>query len=179
MRAGRITLPTTPSSFVPLPFQFTPAQPRPAMVAPTSPPNSACDELEGSPSSQVNRFQTMPPIRPASTISNRAVPPSVVSDSLGVPSEFWMRTTALLTVRATSTERKAPMRLRMPESATAVLGRRARVAMEVAIAFAVSWNPLVKSNPRAVTTTSARITDVSVTPSGSLLEDRTRRVQTP
>jgi hypothetical protein len=35
--------------------------------------------------------------------------------------------------------------------------------MDVAIAFAVSWNPFVKSNPSAVTTTRARITEVSVT----------------
>jgi hypothetical protein len=30
--------------------------------------------------------------------------------------------------------------------------------------LAVSWNPLVKSKARAVMTTSAKITDVSVTP---------------
>jgi hypothetical protein len=35
--------------------------------------------------------------------------------------------------------------------------------MVVAIAFAVSWNPLVKSKARAVTITSARITEVWVT----------------
>jgi hypothetical protein len=56
----------------------------------------------------------------------------------------------------------------MPERSTATLGRRALVAMEVAIAFAVSWNPFVKSNPSAVTTTRARITEVSVTPRSSL-----------
>jgi hypothetical protein len=42
------------------------------------------------------------------------------------------------------------MRLSRPERATATFGRSALVAMDVAIAFAVSWNPLVKSNPRAV-----------------------------
>jgi len=35
--------------------------------------------------------------------------------------------------------------------------------MEVAIAFAVSWNPLVKSKARAVATTRARITKFVVT----------------
>ena len=37
------------------------------------------------------------------------------------------------------------------------------MAMDVAIALPVSWKPLVKSNPRAVTTTSTRRTLLSVT----------------
>ncbi len=65
MSAGRITLPTTPSSLDPSPAQFTPFSPRPASVEPMRPPNSACEELDGRPSSQVSRFQTMPPMRPA------------------------------------------------------------------------------------------------------------------
>src|SRR3954453_8380875 len=96
--AGRITLPTTPSSLVPLPFQLTPAQPRPATVAPISPPNNACDELDGSPRSQVSRFHTMPPTRPARMISRSATPPSAVSDAFGVPFDVWSLTTALVTV---------------------------------------------------------------------------------
>ena len=91
------------------------------MVAPIRPPNSACEELDGRPSSQVSRFQTMPPTRPARTISSSAVPPSASSSGFGVPFEFWIFTTALVTVSATSTERKAPTRLRMPERATADL----------------------------------------------------------
>src|SRR3954449_5846864 len=108
--AGRITLPITPSILVPLPFQLTPAQPRPATVAPISPPNRACDELDGRPSSQVSRFQTIPPISPASTISNSAEPPLLSSSGLGVPFELWILTTALFTVSATCTERNAPIR---------------------------------------------------------------------
>jgi hypothetical protein len=69
-----------------------------------------------------------------------------------------------VTVNATSTLRKAPTRFRTPDRATATFGRSALVAMEVAIALAVSWNPFVKSKPRAVTTTRARITEVPVTP---------------
>jgi hypothetical protein len=69
--AGRIVLPINPSSFVPSPAQLTPSQPSDAMVAPTRPPNSACEELDGSANSQVSRFQTMPPIRPANTIASR------------------------------------------------------------------------------------------------------------
>ena len=41
----------------------------------------------------------------------------------------------------------------MAESPTACLGLSAPLAMEVAIAFAVSWKPFVKSNARAVITT--------------------------
>ena len=32
------------------------------------PPNSACDELDGMPNSQVSRFHRMPPMRPAKMI---------------------------------------------------------------------------------------------------------------
>jgi hypothetical protein len=38
---------------------------------------------------------------------------------------------------------------------TAIFGFSAPVAIVVAIALAVSWKPLVKSKPSAVTTTSA------------------------
>ena len=61
--AGMSTLDTTP-------FQITPCAPTAAIVAPTMPPISACEELEGIPSSQVSRFQTMPPTRPANTSSS-------------------------------------------------------------------------------------------------------------
>jgi hypothetical protein len=58
---------------------------------------------------------------------------------------------------ATAVEMKAPTRLSTPAIATATFGRSAPVAIEVAIALAVSWKPLVKSNARAVMiTTSTR-----------------------
>ena len=56
----------------------------------------------------------------------------------GDPSGFWMRMTALVTVRATSTDRNAPMRFSTAHRATATLGVSAFVAIEVAIALAVS-----------------------------------------
>ena len=49
------------------PVQITPCAPTAAIMAPTMPPIRACDELDGIPSSQVSRFQTMPPTRPANT----------------------------------------------------------------------------------------------------------------
>ena len=65
--------------------------------------------------------------------------------------------TDVVTVTATSTDRNAPTRLRTPASSTAVLGFSAPVAIDVAIALPVSWNPLVKSNASAVAISSTRM----------------------
>ena len=70
--------------------------------------------------------------------------------------------TALVTVNATWIDRNAPTRFRIAESVTAALGVSALVAMDAAIAFAVSWNPLVKSNANAVNTTSPSNTNSGV-----------------
>jgi hypothetical protein len=56
-------------------------------------------------------------------------------------------------VFATAVDRKAPTMLSTAEMATASFGRSAPVAIDVAMALAVSWNPLVKSNANAVTIT--------------------------
>ena len=160
--AGRMILPMTPSSLVPSPAQLTPFQPSEAMVAPIRPPNSACEELDGRLSSQVSRFQTMPPIRPANTIASKwswftrwaGTAALVAVAGLAAASVL---TTALVTVTATETDRKAPTRFATAEMATATFGFSAPVAIDVAIALPVSWKPLVKSKPSAVTTTRARI----------------------
>ena len=58
MIAGRMTFDiTTPKSIA--------AAPTPTIVAPMRPPNRACDELDGRPSSQVSMFQVIAPMRPA------------------------------------------------------------------------------------------------------------------
>ena len=105
-------------------------RPAAAIVEPITPPMSACDELDGIPNSQVSRFQMIPPARPAATTV------SVTSLVLTRP---------LAIVAATASDRKAPTRLRTPDKATATRGSSALVAIEVAIALPVSWNPLVKS----------------------------------
>jgi hypothetical protein len=51
---------------------------------------------------------------------------------------------------------------RIAATVTAILGVKAPVAIEVAIAFAVSWNPLVKSKIKAVATTTTTITVTSM-----------------
>ena len=102
----------------------------------------------------------MPPTRPAKTMVRIGVP---IKPATGLPSGPWMLTTLLLTVRATSMLRKAPTRLSTADSPTATFGFRAPVAMEVAIALPVSWNPLVKSKASAVTTTTIKMKNASVT----------------
>lgn len=122
--AGTRILLTTPSD----PFaQMTPLVPSAAIVAPMSPPKRACDELDGMPKSHVARFQRIPPTSPAKTITRRSWPCTVLRSTI-----------PLATVAATSTERKAPTRLRTAERPTATFGLSAPVAIDVAIAFAVS-----------------------------------------
>ena len=70
--AGRITLPMTPSSLVPSPVHFTPLIPSAAMAEPMSPPNRACEDDDGRPSSHVRTFQTIPPTRPARMMRSSA-----------------------------------------------------------------------------------------------------------
>ncbi len=92
------------------------------------------------PISQVNRFQTMAPTKPPKMTA------VVIFVSSTNPPEM---------VLATSVERNAPIRLRMAATVTAVfLGLSAPVAMEVAMALAVSWKPLVKSKTNAVMITT-------------------------
>ena len=53
----------------------------------------------------------------------------------------WASTMPLLTVLATPSNMKAPMKFRMAAMNTAFLGERARVVTTVAMEFAESWNP--------------------------------------
>ena len=110
-----------------------------ARTAPIRPPISAWDELEGMPKYQVMRFQETAPISAASTTSWDTTPVS---------------TMPLPSVAATSVEMSAPTTFATAAIPRATPGRRARVEMDVAMAFAESWNPLVKSKRRAVATTT-------------------------
>ena len=74
-----------------------------------------------------------------------------------------MLTTLLLTVSATSIDKKAPTRFRIADRVTATFGFSAPVAIDVAMALPVSWKPLVKSNTSAVTTTINKMNRASVT----------------
>src|SRR5215208_3651862 len=136
MSAGTTTLATSDSP-------STADHPTAAIIAPTTPPISACDELDGSPKYQVMRFQAIAPTRPANTIVD------VIASALTMP---------LATVAATSSEMNAPAKFSMAARPTASRGDSARVEIEVATTLAVSWKPFVKSKASAVTTTMTRIT---------------------
>src|ERR1044071_5174908 len=116
MIAGIRTLPSSPSA-------ITTWKPSAATAEPTTPPISACEELEGSPKYQVTRFQAIAPIKPAKTIVGVIAAAS---------------TTSLATVAATEIEMNAPAKFSSEAAAIATCGRAAPVEIEVATTFAVS-----------------------------------------
>ena len=107
-------------------------------MAPTTPPMRAWLELEGIPAYQVVTFQMMAPASPAKMT--------------GSVTRSWL-TMPLAIVAATERDRNAPARFSTAATLTAVRGLKAPVAIEVAMALAVSWKPLVKSKASAVPTT--------------------------
>src|SRR4051794_39790563 len=147
--AGTTTLPSRPSPSIA-------DAPSATNAAPTTPPISACEELAGRPKYHVRRFHPIAPISPANTIV------IVIASELTMP---------LATVAATSCEMNAPTKLRIAAIVTAVRGGSARVEIEVATTFAVSWKPFVKSNARAAPTTMTRIRSLCTAGSGVLDDD--------
>src|SRR5437867_3671075 len=125
------------------PCHCTPAVPACASAAPTRPPMSACDELDGRPSRQVRRFHVIAPTSAARTVVVSTRPVSTIP---------------LPTVFATAAVTKAPARLATAATATAMRGDTARVDTDVETTFAVSWKPFVKSKPSATTTVMTRRT---------------------
>ena len=114
-----------------------------ATAAPTMPPISACEELDGMPYHQVSRFQLMAPISAPKTT-------------------YWSTTSAstmpLPTVAATfSWNTKIATTLKNAAKSTAVCGLSTPVETTVAIEFAASWKPFMKSK------TSASITSMATT----------------
>ena len=90
MTAGINTFPRIPAPRIAL-------GPAAANAAPTTPPMSACEELDGSPKYQVMRFHEIAPIRPANT-------------TVGVIAPAF--TTSCATVAATASEMNAPAKFR-------------------------------------------------------------------
>ena len=131
------------------PWPFTRRRPAATNAAPATPPMSACEELDGSPAHQVARFQAIAPMSPANTTVVVIAPASTMPPA---------------TVAATCREMNAPTKFRIAAMRTAARGDIARVDTVVAMAFAVSWKPLVKSNASAVTTTMARMRSPSTDP---------------
>src|SRR5664279_1264186 len=129
-------------------WKLTAFAPAAIRVAPTMPPMSACEELDGNPKYQVSRFQAMAPRRPAKTMG------SVTAPALTMP---------VAMVAATERDRNAPTKFSTADMATAALGRSAPVEIDVAIALAESWKPLVKSKHNAKATTATSRTVLALT----------------
>ena len=131
------------STFCQRPAHCTTSQPWAMIAEPMIPPISAWLELDGKPRYQVTRFQVIAPTRPARRMF------SVIASGSTIP---------LATVAATLKEMKAPAKFSTAAMATARRGESARVDTLVAIEFAVSWKPFVKSKNNATATTATSVT---------------------
>src|SRR6202165_5596912 len=123
--------------------------PAAAMPDPHNPPISAWVELLGRPRYHVIRFQAIAPNSAAMTTPS----PGLMARVLAIVFDTLAWKNATVTI--------APIRLKTAASATAACGDSARVEMEVAIALAVSWKPLVKSNTIATPMVTQRRIAVS------------------
>ena len=112
-----------------------------ATAAPARPPIRACDELDGIPTHQVTRSQTMAPARAARTTA----PSTRCGSTMPVP----------IVAATCSPKNKKATKLKNAAHTTAHRGESTRVETTVAIELAASWNPLTKSNTSATTTTVA------------------------
>ena len=131
------------TTFSQIPFQLMTSSPEAAIAEPATPPISAWLELDGRPRNQVMRFHVIAPTRPARMTL------SVMASGFTMPFAI---------VAATANDANAPTKLRMAATRTAVRGVIARVDTLVAIAFAVSWKPFVKSKKSATTMTRTSVT---------------------
>src|SRR6266567_2116046 len=117
------------------PLQTTTAMPALAIPAPSRPPISAWELLDGMPKNHVTRFQTMAPVNAPNT--TRAS--TICASTMPVPS---------VCATCSPNTRKA-MKLKNAAQPTAYCGRSTGVDTMVATEFAASWKPLRKSNARA------------------------------
>src|SRR5512146_1382972 len=118
-------------------------------AAPINPPISACDELLGSPTYHVSRFHTMA----ASSAAITAIGVSADGSATSVPM-----------VLATWVLMNAPRKLRIAAIIMATRGERTRVETLVAMAFAVSWKPFVKSKATATRIVRIRKARLTLSP---------------
>ena len=114
-----------------LPGHSSALMPALAMAAPAYPPIRACEDDDGNPAYHVIRFQLMAPSRLARTTVASTTPMSTSSFPIGLATAVPNTNTA--------------MKLKQPAQTTAAVGDSTRVETTVAIEFAASWNPLLKS----------------------------------
>jgi hypothetical protein len=116
------------------PAKTTDPNPYPATAAPTNPPTRVCDELDGKPIHHVIRFQMIAAVT-AAAINSRVIISGFITPLPMVLATFRGKT-------------KNATKLKVAASPTAAMGDRTFVETTVAIEFAESWNPLIKSNKR-------------------------------
>src|SRR6266542_2987499 len=150
-----------------IPAGTRPAKPSDGIVAPIIPPASAWEEEDGRPHHQVTRFQTIAPMSAAKTTRRTTVVPSALR---------WAKSTIPVPIVA-ATLSSAPHRtgaaetkLKKAAHATAQSGVSTRVETTVAIEFAASWKPLMKSKARA-TAMSRTTVAMSMGGGSGVLED--------
>ena len=119
---GSRILPTTPSSLVPSPVHFTPAQPRPASAGAGQPAEERVRRARGQAEQPGEQVPQDAAGQAGEDDEQHRLAPVGEQLGVGAPSLVWRLMTALVTVSATSTERKAPTRLRMADRPTATLG---------------------------------------------------------
>src|SRR5687768_3190618 len=121
-----------------------------ANAAPHNPPISACEDEDGNPRHQVNRFQTMAP-----PSAHRITCEVTLTTSVSINPEA--------IVLATAVPQKAPIRFITAARITACPGDNTLVATTVAIELAVSWKPLMNSNTSAARITTSRRVNIDAT----------------
>src|SRR5512143_391802 len=114
------------------------ANPAFATAAPAYPPINACEELDGIPKYHVMMFQMIAPSRPPRmtfgfTMLCSIIPPPIAFATAREPVN-------------------AAAKLNTAAQSTAANGLNTRVPTIVAIEFAESWKPLLKSKMKAITT---------------------------
>src|SRR4051794_39064275 len=107
------------------------------MPAPASPPISACEDELGRPSHHVSRFHVIAPINAA------RITYAVACLGSMMPLAMALATAVPKT--------KAATKLKNAAQITASFGDSTRVDTTVAMLFAASWKPLMKSNTSAIT----------------------------
>ncbi|EAU62856.1 hypothetical protein STIAU_8438 [Stigmatella aurantiaca DW4/3-1] len=128
-----------------IPEPTSPWNPSTGTVAPIMPPASAWDDEDGNPHHHVSRFHTMAPISAEKMTISTAEGPAARNISKSMM--------PLPTVLATCTPPpKAAMKLKNAAQATARFGDSTRVDTTVAMEFAASWKPLMKSKTSATAT---------------------------
>ena len=113
----------------PIPLTCSAYGPTEINTAPIIPPIRACEEELGIPYHQVKRFQKIAPTKAATMIS-----PLIISGAVTISPPMVFATPVLII---------APKKFNVAAIIMAVFGAMALVDTDVAMAFAVSWNPLI------------------------------------